>query len=193
MRTPYSTPTSNIDILEYYFNIEDIKKPLFTPLVFYNCKTEGFIQYDKNFYKRKHITYSQLLNGFENNDVCLRKYIIKNLKYASCCGTIFRYEEGEDTIHRWFPIVIACFDESTNFDVQHIYNLKFVVSNQELNNPVNKLLRPKIMKLLNSYGDKHEVIFTNDLERWCFNRVEKLQFKSIKEQTQFFNKLIEQV
>lgn len=192
MNEPYDNTSSSsfIENYEYYFDILD--KPLFTPVIFHNCEESAYLKYKENFYQRYHKSHPSLLNHFLYGNTGLEKYIIKEQKFLVGAGTIFRFEVDSHTITETiFPLILICFDEQTNWDTKK--NYKIVVNNQEFNHPLNSKLKPKLLKILEEYKNKHnsDIIFTNDVKKYCFNKVEKLKFKSIKEQKEYLNKLVE--
>lgn len=178
---------------EYFFSIEN--RPLYTPIIFHNQEKTGYLKYKEHFYSKGHKNYPYLINHFTNRgETGLEKFHIKNCKFLVSKGTIFRYEVDENTtVETIFPIVIFCFDEYTDWNSTKGY--KIVIDNNQLNHPQCKALKPKILKIVDKYLTNHEsdVIYTNDVKKFCFNKAQKLKFKSIKEQKEFLKNLVEQI
>lgn len=195
MRMPNS-PTESYDVeilYDYYFNIEDENRPNLTPILFYAHENEGFFSAEQRFRKKYHTSTTNLFDNFKSNWSTLKKYHIRDKKYLGAAGTIFRYTIDEETVTQYFPIIITCFNEESDFkEWYQSYNLTFVVNIKELNSVENKLIRPKILKLIEYYQEiyNYDVIFTTDVKKYCINSKPKLKFKSIKEQAEYLKNLV---
>jgi len=175
---------------EYYFDITDGKRPIFTPVMFANQNESCFLRYKQNFSNRYHNTSKSVIKNFQSGYSHLERFKIRNIWYLVARGTIFRMEIGEDTIEKLYPLIIFCFDENTNWDTKTGY--KIVINNKEWSNPDNKTIRPKLSKIVDIYEKDSDIIYTNDIIKYCFNTPEKLKFKSIKEQSEFLSSLAKQ-
>jgi len=193
MRLPYNNNYSENERLYEFPYFKDDEKSILTPLVF--CQNNiDYLEYYPYFNQRYHKTYTNLVDKFLSNSGTMEIFKIKNKSYLSGCGNIFRYTINEDTTLNYFPIIITCFDEQSTIEDYNMKKLTFVVNINELNNPDNKSMKPKLIKLMEQYTKNNDfnVIYTKDVEKWCFSPNPKLKFKSIKEQNEFLDKLVEE-
>ncbi len=182
---------NTIESYEYYYDIED--RPLFTPICFINEETSAYLKYSERFTPRYHKSYTNLLDNFKNSSTILEKFIIKNCKFLVSQGIIFRWEEdAETTSDKLYPLIVFCFDEETDWTQKKKY--KIIIDVNQLSHSDCKSLRPKLLKLLEEYTIKYDadIIYTKNLKQYCFNTYKKKKFKSIKEQKEYLNSLVEE-
>lgn len=177
---------------QFYFNIEDSNRPLFTPTMFYWKNQPCYIEYNQDYSNRGHKNYPNLLNSFYGYNAYLEQFRIKDRKYMAGNGMICRHEHTEEHVDNIYPIAILCFDENTDWDNRKKF--KLILNTSELDHSLNKVIRPKLIKIAGLYITNYQsdVIYTNDVMKWCFNQAPNLKFRSIKEQRDFLTKLVEE-
>ena len=181
---------SEKDLHDWYFDIQDLKRPLFTPVIFGLEDSSANLTVENYFRNRYHKTTSSLIGYLFNGYRVMHEYRLKTVKYYVGRGIIMRIQEDLATGEcEYKPLIIFCFDENTDFTAQKGYTI--IVSPEEINSPVNKPLKSKIMTILSQYEKNSQIIFTNDVKKWCFNTVDKLKFKSIREQSEFLSNLVD--
>lgn len=148
---------------------------LFKPLFYHNTEEGTKFSYKWSSYGYK--GYTNLWNHFTSNELSLKLYKCKDITYYCGAGTIFI--KSNDLFNAILPLFLVCKNDNN-----YVYLI-----NPDINNTP---LKPKVVKLLKEVSNNIDIIWTKDIESYCFFTPPRVRFKTFTDQKLYYQHIADQ-